>query len=479
MSKLISNYLYNTIYQLLVLVLPMITIPYLSRVIGPEGIGISAYSLSIVQVFMLFATIGIPLYGNRQIAMVREKGKEELSKEFWSIYSIQLIFSVAVTFCYLIFMFFIVKEHNAIFWAQLFLIISCLIDITWVYIGLEELKKTVIRNTIVRIASVFLIFIFVNQPEDVLIYIYINSITQFIGQAVLWFQLFNYITPMKIKISTLAVHLKPLMVVFASQLIIQLYIVVDRIILGIVVNEKEVGFYDQASKIVKLTLTIITSLSTVMLPRIAAEFSKGNHDKIKQYTSFTIKFILLTTLPMTIGLAGIASTLVPWFLGPGFEKVTILIIIMSPIILFIGLSNIFGIQILLPTDQQNKLTISVALGAIASIIFNIILIKNLESIGTAIATIIAEGIVTFVQLYLVIKFINIKDSLKYFIKYGVAAAVMGIVVFVISHYLNNATILVTIIQVCAGVIVYLGILVLIKDPFLFDLIKKVLRGKNI
>ena len=297
----------------------------------------------------------------------------------------------------------------------------------------EELKKTVIRNTIVRIASVILVFILVKKPEDLLIYIYINSITQFVGQAVLWIQLFHYIKkPFQITIAYITSHLKPLLIVFSSQIIIQLYVVVDRIILGMVANETEVGFYDQASKIVKLTLSIITSLSTVMLPRIASEFSKGNYEKIKQYSNTTIKFILFTTLPMTIGLAGVAKSVVPWFLGAGFEKVPLLIIIMSPIILFIGLSNVFGIQILLPIQQQTKLTISVAMGAIASIIINIILIKNLESLGTAIATLIAEGVVTLVQLFFVLKYINMKDLIKHFFKYGLVSILMGVVVFFIG-----------------------------------------------
>ena len=409
MSKLISNYLYNTIYQLLLLALPVITIPYLSRTLGPEGIGMNAYSLSIVQIFILFSMVGIPLYGNRQIASAKDNGEENLSKEFWSIYSIQIFTSLFVLIVYVVFVFLTMEKYRFIFFSQLFLIIAPMIDISWFYIGLEELKKTVIRNAAVRIASVLLIFIFIKQPDDLLIYLYINGITQFIGQAVLWIHLFKYVKPMRIKISDIIRHLKPILVIFSSQVIIQIYIVLDKVLLGFIVNEKEVGFYDQASKIVKLSLSIVTSLGTVMLPRIASEFSRGNYEKIKQYSHYSMQLILILTLPLMVGLASIANTLVPWFLGPGYEKVVILIVIMSPIIVFIGLSNLFGIQILLPTQQQSKLTISVAAGAAISIIVNILLIKSYESVGTAIATLIAEGIVTLVQLFYVIKFIEIKE----------------------------------------------------------------------
>lgn len=478
MSKLVSNYMYNSFYQLLVLFVPLILTPYLARVLGPEGIGISAYSLSIVHVFMLFASMGISLYGNRQVAAAKNKGKEELSKEFWSIFSIQFLSSVIVLAVYIVFILLILDNNQPIFWAQSFLILSSLIDITWFYIGIEELKKTVIRNTIVRIGSLLLVFAFVNQPEDLIIYILINSITQLVGQAVLWLQLFRYVKPTAIKLSNITIHLKPLFVVFLSQIIIQLYVVVDKIILGLCSEEAEVGFYDQASKIVKMTLSVITSLSTVMLPRIASEFSQGNYDKIKKYFSITIQFILLMTLPMTVGLAGVANTMVPWFFGPGYEKVAVLIVIMSPTILFIGLSNLFGYQILLPTNRQSKLTISVSVGAIISVVVNIILVQEMESIGTAIATLIAEVLVVLVQLFFVIKLINFKELMKGFFKYSVISIVMGFVVFFIGSCFNKATVLVTILQVSAGVLVYFGILLLIKDKFLYQLINLVLRRKR-
>ena len=214
-----------------------------------------------------------------------------------------------------------------------------------------------------------------------------------------------------------------------------------------------------------------------MLPRIASEFSRGNHEKIKQYSHFSMKLILFLTLPLMGGLASIANTLVPWFLGRGYEKVVILMVIMSPIIVFIGLSNLFGIQILLPTQQQSKLTISVAVGAAVSIMINILLIKNYASLGTAIATLIAEGSVTLVQLLYVIKFIELKEMMKSFLKYGFLSALMGLVVFIMGYFLHSTTLFITFVQVGAGIFIYLGILMLIKDDFLFNIIYKVSNGR--
>lgn len=478
MSKLMSNYVYNTIYQLLLLALPIMTIPYLSRVLGPEGIGINTYSLSIVQMFILFSLVGIPLYGNRQIASAKDHGKEALSREFWSIYSIQIVTSLIVLIIYVMFVIFMIDEYRYIFLSQLFHLIAPIIDISWFYIGLEELKKTVIRNAVVRIASVLLIFLFIKQPDDLLVYMYINGITQLIGQAVLWIHLYKYVHPIRLKISDILSHVKAILIIFSSQVIIQIYIVLDKVLLGYVVSEKEVGFYDQASKMVKLSLSIVTSIGTVMLPRIASEFSKGNYEKVKQYIQDSMQTILILALPLMVGLASIAPTLVPWFLGPGYEKVVPLIVTMSPIIVLIGLSNLFGIQILLPTGQQNKLTFSVLAGAVISIIVNILLIKRYESLGTAIATLIAEGMVTLVQLLHVSKWIDFKKSMKSFLKYGLISSIMGLIILIIGYFLNNATIGVTFFQIGAGIFIYLSLLLLIKDEFLLGFIDKLSIGRK-
>ncbi|WP_438824195.1 oligosaccharide flippase family protein [Bacillus sp. JJ1562] len=457
--------------------MPVITIPYLSRALGPEGIGMNAYSLSVVQIFVLFSVVGIPLYGNRQIASAKDSGQGKLSREFWSLYLIQIVTSLIVMIIYLLFVFLTIDNYRSIFISQLFILLASMIDISWFYIGLEELKKTIIRNATVRIVSLLLIFIFIKQPDDLLNYMYINGITQFIGQAVLWVHLNKYVKPTRIKRTDIIRHLKPMFIIFSSQIIIHVYIVLDKVLLGVFVNEKEVGFYEQALKIINLSLSFIFSLGIVMLPRIASEFSRGNHEKIKHYNHFSMKFILFLTLPLMVGMASVADTLVPWFLGPGYEKVVILIVIMSPIIVFIGFSNLFGIQILLPTQQQNKLTISVAVGAAVSIIVNILLIKKYESLGTAIATLIAEASVMLVQFLYVFKLIELKELMKSFMKYGLLSALMGLVVFIMGYFLHNATLLVPLIQVGAGIFIYLGILLLIKDDFLFSIINKVSNGR--
>ncbi|RKF44750.1 polysaccharide biosynthesis protein [Bacillus wiedmannii] len=478
MNKLISNYIYNTLYQVLILLIPIITIPYVSRVLGPEGVGINAYSLSIVQVFMLFAVLGIPLYGNRQVASVKQQGKKVMSRNFWDVYLIQLISSFLFVLLYFGFVFFYAENNKLIFYIQLLMLIASMLDISWLFIGLEELKKVVVRNTIVRLVSLVLIFTVVNSKEDLALYVLINVLTNVFGQALMWTQAFKYIDPLRIKDINLLGHIKPVMLIFLPQVIIQLYVIVDRILLGVFVSTIEVGFYEQALKLVKITLSVVTSVSTVMLPRIASEFAQGNLEKIKTYSNIIVRFVLCITLPLAIGLAAIAPTFTPWFFGNGYEKVGVLVIIMSPIIVLIGLSNIFGMQILIPIQRQNKLTLSVTAGAIISIIINLILIKYMASVGTAIATLIAEFTVVLVQLFFVKEFIDYTKLVKSFMNYGIVSLLMGLIIYLIGTILESSVLWVTVVQVSIGCSFYFVVLILFKDKFLLGVLNKLLRRKG-
>jgi O-antigen/teichoic acid export membrane protein len=477
MNKLISNYIYNLLYQLLILIIPLVTMPYVSRVLGPEGIGINAYSYSIIQFFILFAVLGIPLYGNKQVARIKQEGVKRLSEEFWSIYLIQLSSSLFISVIYFFFVYSYIKEYKIIFYIQWLMLFAAMLDISWLFIGLEELKKTVTRNIIVRLSSVILTFAFIKDKSDLALYVFIIAITNVLGQVIVWGQAFKYIRFVKVSRSKIIEHFKPVLLIFLPQLIIQLYIVVDRIILGTFSTKTEVGFYDQAMKIVKVTLSMITAISTVMLPRIAAEHAIGNLQKIRYYSNLTLRYVLLMTIPMSIGIASISKGFTSWFFGPGYEKIGNLIMILSPIIIFIGLSSVMGIQILVPTNQNNKLTFSVSVGAIVSMLVNILLVTSLASIGTAFATVSAELTVTIIQSILISKYINFKNIIMNLIRYSIISLLMGIVINWLGSYFESSF-LTTIMQIVTGSIIYLGALFLLKDELLFEGVNRLIRKKG-
>lgn len=255
---------------------------------------------------------------------------------------------------------------------------------------------------------------------------------------------------------------------FIPQIATQVYTVLDKTMIGAIVsNKSEVGYYEQAQKIVKLLLTLATSLGTVMMPRIASTFARGNRKKVKEYMNKSFAFIMMIAMPLTFGIISTARNFVPLFYGPGYEKVTPLLCVISPIIILIGLSNVTGTQYLLPTKQQNKYTISVIIGATINFILNFILIKKYASLGASIATVFAEFSVTLVQFILIRKEIKIGDIIKLTYKYLISSIIMFYISMLVSHFIIN-NLLSILAQVAISIISYFGVLILLKDKMIIE-----------
>lgn len=463
MKKLLSNYLFTVMYQLLLLITPFITTPYVSRILKPEGIGIDAYVTSMVQLFTVFITLNLPLYGSRQIAS--KQNQTQVSKEFWSIFSFQLFMSALNIIVYLGFTG-LYAQYKALFFIHIFTLLAYSIDISWYFFGKEQIKRVSIRNMLVKIAGIILIFSFVKDYDDLNMYIAINAGTLFLGQLVMWIPLFREISLVKITFKDVVHHTKPILVLFLPQIMIQVYSLVNKIILGNISGEVEVGFFNQAYKIIALALGIISSLGSVMLPRMASEFSRGNKEEMEKYVDFSLQFVLLITLPMTLGMMGIAPNFVSWFLGEGFYPVVQLLTIMSPVIFFVGLANVFGIQILIGTNQQNKYTIAVTTGAVIALIVNVLLIGSLASTATAIALLTAEATGALLQLYFTRNYFSFRKFFKMIFKYGLLAVILFLSVWVSGKIFNFPAVLLTFVQLLIGAAVYFIGLVLIKDSFI-------------
>ncbi|MCU5174418.1 oligosaccharide flippase family protein [Bacillus paranthracis] len=461
MSKIISNYLFTVMYQILLLLTPFITTPYVSRILKAEGIGIEAYVSSIVQIFIVFIVLSIPLYGSRQIAT--KSNIEDRSNEFWSIFSVQIIFSIFNIIIYYIFMETIVTEYKALFLINIFTIIAYSIDVSWYFMGKEEMKKIAIRNMLVKITGIILTFTLIKDYSDLDLYVFINGFTLFMGQLIMWGPLLREISFKKVSYSNIKIHFIPMLTLFIPQLMIQIYVLLNKIVLGNTSGEIEVGYYNQANKIVRLALGVVTSIGTVLLPRMAAEFVKGNRKKMETYVNYTMRFILMITLPMTCGLMVIAPNFVSWFLGSDFLPVIELVVIMSPVILFVGLANVFGIQVLIATNQQKKYSIAVTVGAIFSLIINFILVYSLGSIATTISLVVAEATGALICMYYAKHYFNMKQFFKLFFKYLILAALAMFVVKLVGDFIEVSMIIITIIQIIVGGLLYLGGLIITKD----------------
>lgn len=471
-NQVAKNYLYNVSYQILLLILPLITTPYISRILGPDNIGIYSFTQAISQYFILIGSIGIALYGQREIAFV-QKNKMKQSQIFWELIILRF-FSIMISLVLFYFLIVDHSEYRIIFLILCIDIVASVFDIGWFLEGLEEFKKITIRNFIIRIICVAAIFLFVRNKDDLSIYVAINSLSLLLGNVSLWLYLPKLLT--KIKISNLNIirHLKPTLILFLPQIASSIYLLLDRTMLGIISSNSEVGFYDQAQKIIKMALSIVTSLGIVMMPRIASTFADKNNKKVFYYLNQAFRFVFLLSIPIMFGIMATAKNMVPWFFGDGYETVIVLLIITSPIIVIIALSNVLGVQYLLPTLRQKEYTISIIAGAIINFCLNLVLIAKFNSLGASLATVCAELSVTLVQFWYTRKEISIWKTVKLSRNNFISGLVMLVFVCILSTKLPS-TILSTGLEVVIGIIIYLGGLLLLKDEFFMGIIKNYIK----
>lgn len=481
--KVIKNYLYNAGYQLLAVLLPLITAPYVSRVIGAHGIGINTATNSTIQYFILFGSIGIGLYGNREIAYLRSN-KQAMSEAFWEI---QILKMVMVTISYgsfLVYLAFcpVYKEYMLI---QSLNLIAAAVDISWLYMGLEDFKKTVLRNTMVKLASAAMIFMFVKDANDTWVYIFVLSISVLGGNLTLW----PYVRKTIVKVDFRKLHpfrhFKPTIALFIPQIATQVYLVLNKTMLWAMVNSDVAGFYDRSDTLVRLVLTLVTATGTVMLPHVANAFHEGKEETVNNLTADSFDFVSCISIPMFAGLAAIGQKLAPLFFGPQFKPVGMAVCLEAIVIVLIGWSNVIGQQYLLPTNKIKIYTGSVVSGAIVNLILNLPFIYLWGLHGAVFATICSEIVVTGYQMWHVRNNLSLKKMFINVPKYALASLTMFIVVNRICAMFNLTSTFKSILAIASeiilGTIIYGGMLLLMKPTILNKLgiiVKKIRSRKH-
>lgn len=479
-KNIAQNYLYNLLYQLLAIIIPLIVAPYLTRILGAEKLGVYSYTLSISAYFVLVGSLGTAMHGKREIAYIQDDSGK-VSYYFWEIMIVK-IFAMAISsaiFCTL----FVSRssEYNVYYTILLIELIANIFDISWLFQGLELFKKIIFRNLIIKVISVLSVFVIVKTTDDLYKYFLIYTISILIANLSLWINLSKYISKVELKKLKVAKHILPTFYMFIPQVAIQLYTVLDRTMIGYIITDKaEVGYYDQSQRLIVTMLTIVTSLGTVMLPRISNTFANGDMKAVKNYIYKSFSFVFLLSVPMALGIISISKYFIPMYLGSDFTYVANLINILALIIIFIGMSNVVGVQYLLPTKRQKHFTISVFAGAIVNCIFNLMLIKNYGAIGASVATVIAEFTVIAVQLYLVRDCFSLIKIMRSGKKYFCAGVVMYIsIVFMINHFLaGHGDILKCVISVIVGAMIYFAMLLTLKDELILGIINKVIKKEK-
>lgn len=457
--KLVKNFLWNAGYQVFILLVPLITIPYISRVLGPTGVGINSFTNSIVQYFILFGSLGITTYGNREVAYQRDS-KEKLSQTFWEIALLRIVSISAATLCYLLFVFFS-HQYQKFYLIQGIMLIGAAFDISWLFMGLEDFKVTVLRNAFVKILSLILIFALVKRSSDTGIYILILAASQTLGYLTLWPYLRRVVSFVPLRRLNLLKHLRPSVALLVPQIAIQIYLQLNKTMLGTFRGVEASGFYDNSDKIIKMVLAIVTATGTVLLPHVAHSFANGDHEAVKRSLVTSMHIILVLAFPMAFGLAAVSGPFTLIFFGHRFASVGSLMAVESAVIVLIGISNAIGIQYLLPTNQLQSYTTSVVLGSVVNIILNVPFISLWGTMGAIVATVVSEATVSAYQIYIIRKQIQVFSLFQGTWKYALSAGVMFLIITSIAQ-LFNLGVFGILVEVMVGIVAYIIILLLLR-----------------
>ncbi len=472
MGNIKKNIIYNLVYQLLILVLPLVTVPYVSRVLGASGVGTYSFTYSNSYYFIIFCMLGINNYGNRAIAQVRDS-KDLLSKRFREIHSIQVVASITMLLLYILYLLFGNIEHKNIAILQTIHIISCLFDINWFFFGIEKFKITVIRNTVIKFLSLSLIFIFVNEKDDVWIYTLILAGSVLLSQIALWPFLKEYVYKVRLDFSNVKKHLQSCIKLFLPVIAVTIYKVMDKTMIGWFSDMSEVGYYENAEKIINVPNAIVSALGTVMLPRMSNLFANNNDEQSKTLIHKSIKVIMFVTFPMVLGLISISKDFTYVFFGSEYQKTGYIIAFLSVSILFFAWGNVIRTQYLIPKEYDNIYVKSAFLGAIINMLFNLIFIPQFASIGACVGTIFAEFAVVFYQTYMIKDELPIKLYIRDVLPFCVKAILMFVIIYPLNFIKMNMYISI-IIQILLGAIIYF----LFNLRFVDDIIG-IKRFKNI
>ena len=477
MSSLKKNLAYNVAYQILVIILPLITAPYVSRVLGADGLGTYSYIFSIVTYFGLFSMLGIANHGNRSVALVRDN-RQKVSEAFSNTYIIQLCTTVIALLLYFLFIYCWFSGDKTIAYIESIIVLSYVLDITWFFFGLEQFAVTVTRNAIIKIATVVAIFIFVRSREDLWIYALIMSCGMLFSQIYLWLRIRKYADFCKPSWSQVKSNIKPVLMLFIPAIAYSIYKLLDKVMLGAMSSMSQVGLFDNAEKIINIPSSLITAFGTVMMPRITVLLGTGDEHRISYLNKISVRYFTLLVVGAAFGLAGICNVLAPVYFGSEFVGSAPIIAGLGFSLIFVTWANVIRTQYLIPNKLDKPYVISSVIGALANLAVNIILIPKFAGIGAMIGTIIAEFTVFFVQLILVRRSFPMSQYLQPVLFLFPIGMIMFAVVYWIGAYMGN-TIITLIIQILVGGFLYLsGSMVYLKvihDEFFEKLTSRIFR----
>lgn len=480
------NFFLNLIGQLVTLLVPIITTPYLARILHEEGIGIFSYSSSIITYFILIANLGFETYAQREIAKTQLDPKHQ-TKTFWELIILRSVTTIVSLVCLFICLGLEAfgSKYNFIIMMLSLNVVAIMFDLSFFYRGIEDFKNVAIRTILIKVLATAGIFLFVKDSNDVWIYALCTSASTLIAACMTWIGIKKHLTSIHGRHLEFKKHFLPLFILFIPTLSITIYTVSDKTMLGLLSKNPDYdnGCYDQAYKINSLALTPFNVLISVIIPRNSHDYYSGEIDAFKKHIYWMCNVVWMLGLPMIVGFFVLSNNFSSWFFGNGYEIVPTLLIIMSFRMIISGLGSVFGNLLFTPMGKEIYPLIATIIGAVVNISLNVILIPIYGATGAAITTLLCETTVTFILAILVMKnkTVSLVNIFKMSFKYIIASILMfGLIYFMQTKLAYS--IWSTFLIAFSGCVLYFLILIIIRDKFVLDyskrglqLIKKIIR----
>ncbi len=466
-----KNFIYSMFYQVFTLLMPFITAPYVSRVLGPEEIGIQSYTASYQVYFSLLAALGTSEYGAREISRVRND-RYLRSRIFWEITLLNVLTSAASILAWGVFIGFAAKYR--IYYIVLTInLLAVMADISWLFRGLEEFQTVMVRNAACKTGGIICIFVFVKSRDNLLCYIVINALTVLASSLSMWPCLKKYIVKVSRGDLKIRRHLKETLIYFIPTVATSVYAVLDKTLIGLMTqDDAQNGYYQQADKIIGMAKGItFTAINSVTGVRISYLFAEKRLDEIHQRIAYTLHYIFFIGTGCTLGIMGIAPEFVPVFFGPGYSSVVSLLYILSPVIVIIGISNCISSHYYTPSGRRVQSTRFLIAGAGVNLLLNLLLIPDYHSCGAAVASICAELLITV----LYVRYSNSFVTVRLLFQCGGKNLLAGIVMYGAVRLAAGAEMnafLRLFWQAGTGCAVYILVLLLLKEEWIMGIISE-------
>lgn len=467
------NYFMNILLSMTSTLFPLITYPYVSRVLHPDGIGVVSYAQAVSMYFAMFAQLGLPVYGIREVAKLREN-KASLSRFIKSSFIISFVLGIILYSVYDFGVIFFLEDWNerVFFFVMGINILLGPIGMEWLYKGIEQYTYITIRSSILKLTALIMVFLFVKDSNDLYIYGILTIIATTGSNIINFILSFNKVDyRVRVLRNDIIKVLKEMLVFFSMSVATVVYTNLDTIMLGLISGNHEVGIYTTATKVKTVLVVIVTSLGAVMLPRLSYYFGKEDHNYFMNYLKKSSKFTFLLSVPITLYFLIFSREVISCLAGSEYKASVYSLAVLMPTVFFIGLTNLIGMQVLIPIGKERTVVFSLVCGAISDFVINLILIPKFGALGAAIGTTFAEFMVLVIQVISYRKLINkdVNNKKQNLMIYLVGSILATIISYVSTRFIKNNIAILLISMLIFG-FVYLFWLIIKKDEIIIGIL---------